>query len=309
MATDLIPVTIFGGFLGSGKTTIILNSLKQFETQVNFALIKNEYGDVNVDAQLMRESNLAVKEVVNGCLCCVLIGSLNEAVDELVNREKPPERIIIESSGNALPFPIVMELKRNKRVYVDGVVIVVDCVNFDVIKDKSVVVREQAKYTDLIVFNKTGMVDEDKLYHVKEEVNDLNPDTVKVETADGTVKPEVLFGIDHDMGRWEGMISERQGEKHEHDEGSCSFGWESQKVLQVQKVQEVLEACRPGSFYRIKGIVQTEKGWRLVNGVFGRLEWREIGEPREKVSRIVFIGKDILQWEGQVKDYLEKAVV
>lgn len=306
------PVTIFAGYLGSGKTTIILNALKQFKEPVNFAMIKNEFGDVNVDAALAENSNLAVKDVVNGCLCCVLVGSLNPGIDELLDNQEP-ERIIIEASGDALPFPIVLELKKNPRVYVDGVIVVVDCENFEKIKDKSVVARDQAKHTDLIILNKVGLVDEDQLYHVKEEVFDINPDTVKLETTDGVMDPHVLFGIPDARERWEKlpeMIDSHDDEEGDHRHEVESFTFKTDKKTDKDKVEEVLKACRPGSFYRIKGIVQIEDGsWQLVNAVFGRLEWRSLPSFDGDMSQIAFIGNNITHWEVPVKEYLDKATV
>jgi G3E family GTPase len=294
-----IPVTIFGGYLGSGKTTIILKALKQYRNPVKFAMIKNEYGDVNVDAELARAANIKVKEVINGCLCCILVGELNPGIEELVKTQQP-ERIIIEASGNALPFPIVRELKKNPLVYVDGVIVVVDCLNFDKIKDKSVVAREQAKYTDLIIFNKAGLVDENKLYQVKEEVFDLNPDTVKVETTDGVVDPRLLFGLTHTE------LPDIEP-PHEHDHEMETFNWQSDKSLDQTKVEEVIKACNPNSFYRIKGIIKTHEGWKLLNSVFGRTDWQEMKDVPGDLSRIVFIGKGVTQWETRVKEFLDKA--
>ncbi|OGV95958.1 hypothetical protein A2W24_02740 [Microgenomates group bacterium RBG_16_45_19] len=300
------PVTIFGGYLGSGKTTIILNALKQYRKPVKFAMIKNEYGDVNVDAQLARNANLRVKEVVNGCLCCVLVGELNPGINELIDQVRP-ERIIIEASGNALPFPIILELKKNPKVYVDGVIVVVDCLNFVKVKDKSFVARDQAKHTDLIIFNKTGLVDENKLYQVREDINDLNPDTVKIETAGGVVKPQVLFGLPNARDKWAALDALTSHEHHEHETVE-TFGWETTGIVRVELIDQVVKACRPNSFYRIKGILKTGKGWQLVNGVFGRITWQALPNFKADKSQVVFIGSGIKQWEGQVKEYLEKAV-
>jgi len=295
------PVTIFGGYLGSGKTTIILNAIKKYRNEVNFAMIKNEYRDVNVDAALARAANIKVKEVINGCLCCILVGELNSGIDDLIEKQHP-ERIIIEASGNALPFPIVRELKKNPKVYVDGVIIVVDCLNFSTIKDKSVVAREQAKFTDLIILNKAGLVDEDKLYQVKEEVFDLNPDTVKVETTDGMVDPRLLFGINH-------KNFETTTEIHEHDQEMETFDWLTDKKVDQEKIIEVVKACNPNTFYRIKGIVKTQKNWQLLNVVCGRIDWQVMEKPEDERTRIVFIGPGVKQWETQVIDYLNKARV
>lgn len=295
-----IPVTIFSGYLGSGKTTIIMNSLKLLERPHRFAMIKNEYGNASVDGALAKLQNLAVKEVVNGCLCCILVGSLNDAVNELVETQQP-ERILIEASGDALPFPIVLELKKNDRVFVDGVISVVDCVNFEKVKDTSVVAREQAKYTDLIIFNKTNLVDEDKLYRVKEEIYGINPDTAKIETEDGVVDPALLFGIDHKE------IVDGTAEHHHHD--LQSFTIAQKGVLNREKVSAILAACNQGAFYRIKGIIDCDdRKTYLVNGVFGKFTWEEMPEGSGGNSRIVFIGKDITKHEPLIRDYLEKAV-
>jgi len=301
------PVTIFGGYLGSGKTTIILNAIKQYREPVKFAMIKNEYGDVKVDAALAQAANIRVKEIVNGCLCCILVGELNPGIDQLIASAQP-ERIIIEASGNALPFPIVRELKKNPKVYVDGVIVVVDCLNFEKVKDKSFVARDQAKYTDLIIFNKAGLVNEAKLYQVKEEIFDLNPDTVKIETTTGVIDPQVLFGVTHSPVKWDNLLNSMT-EDHDHHHDVESFGWKTDKAVDEGKIAEVVKACNPNAFYRIKGIVKTEKGWQLLNGVFGKLEWQSLTDAQEGGSRMVFIGKEILQWEQAVKDYLEKAVV
>ncbi len=293
------PITIFSGYLGSGKTTIILNALKQYQEPRRFAMIKNEFGDASVDGSLGKMQNLAVTELVNGCLCCILVGSLNEAVDELIKKQHP-ERIIIEASGNALPFPILLELKKNDHVYVDGVISVVDCVNFDRVKDTSVVAREQAKHTDLIVFNKVNMVDDDKLFRVKEDIFGINPDTAKIDTNDGVVDPAILFGIEH--------IDQPSltHHDHEHDHDMETFVVHLPNAVDKRHVSEVLHACKQTNFYRIKGIILCNDGvTRLVNGVFGRLTWTDLPEATAE-SKIIFIGRDILRFEPMIRDYLYK---
>lgn len=265
------------------------------------AMIKNEYGDASVDGTLARMSALAVKELVNGCLCCILVGSLNDAINELLDTVKP-DRILIEASGDALPFPIVLELKKNPRVYVDGVISVVDCVNFERVKDTSMVARDQAKHTDLIIFNKTGLVDADKLYRVKEEISGINPDTMTIDTNDGVVDPKILFGLEHRE-----LMNQEMPHSHHHE--LETFHIKTTKPLDRAKVEQVLAACKQNAFYRIKGIVVADNGKSyLVNGVFGRFTWNEIDETI-KESRIIFIGKHIAQFEPVIGDYIQKAEV
>jgi G3E family GTPase len=295
----LTPVTIFSGYLGSGKTTIILNALKQYPTPKNFAMIKNEFGDKSVDGALAQLSNLAVKELVNGCLCCILVGSLNDAVNELIEKQKP-ERIIIEASGNALPFPIILELKKNPNVYVDGVISVVDCVNFEKVKDTSMVAREQAKHTDLIIFNKVNLVDDDKLYRVKEDIFGINPDTSKIETTDGMVDPTILFGIDH-------IDNDLELTAHAHEHDLETFSYETSAPIDRTKLEAVLAACSPQSFFRIKAIVAcTDQKTYLINGVFGKYTYEPLDISYNN-SRIIFIGKNIIRLKEMLYDYLDKS--
>jgi G3E family GTPase len=108
-----IPITIITGFLGSGKTTLILNLVHQLPSGYRLALIKNDFGDVAVDSQLVNAQSIAgVTEILNGCVCCNLVGSLHDALETLRDRETPIDRFIIECSGSKCicPVPGLIEL-------------------------------------------------------------------------------------------------------------------------------------------------------------------------------------------------------
>src|SRR2546430_913546 len=102
-----IPITIVTGFLGSGKTTLILSLLPQLRAanpSYRLALLKNEFGDLAIDSQLASASAIsAVQELLNGCICCNLVGQLGPALEELADSAAPPDRIVIETSGSAFP--------------------------------------------------------------------------------------------------------------------------------------------------------------------------------------------------------------
>ncbi|CDH54552.1 domain-containing protein [Lichtheimia corymbifera JMRC:FSU:9682] len=91
-----IPITVFTGFLGSGKTTTILSLLKRLPAEYKTCLLKNEFGDIAVDSQLAKETNIGVQEMMNGCLCCVLVGQMKLALLELKEKYNP-DRIIVET--------------------------------------------------------------------------------------------------------------------------------------------------------------------------------------------------------------------
>ena len=129
-----IPITIVTGFLGSGKTTLILNLIPQLPKDYRLALLKNEFGDVAIDSQLASSSSISgVKELLNGCICCNLVGQLGDALETL-RKDVRPDRIIIETSGSAFPATLAIEVNRLGRetgcFSLDGVIVVIDVENW-----------------------------------------------------------------------------------------------------------------------------------------------------------------------------------
>jgi len=134
MSTEKIPATVITGFLGAGKTTLIRNMLENAQGR-RIALIINEFGDVGVDGEILRSCGVDscrdedVIELANGCICCTVADDFVPTMRKLLDRKDPPQHIVIETSGLALPQPLVRafnwpEIK--SRVTVDGVITVVD---------------------------------------------------------------------------------------------------------------------------------------------------------------------------------------
>ncbi|OMH83871.1 COBW domain-containing protein [Zancudomyces culisetae] len=212
-----VPVTVFTGFLGSGKTTVIMNLLKKVDPKYNIVLLKNEFGDAETDSAIARESNLQVKEMINGCLCCVLVGQMKNALIEIKTKYNP-DRIIVETSGSAFPAPIAWQIRQMKEdgFHLDSILTVIDCANFMGYEDTSYTARLQAQYTDMILMNKIELVNERQMDLVLDRVNELNTDTIKLyinredpaytNTSGVTginVSPDVVFGIDTELFRLE----------------------------------------------------------------------------------------------------------
>ncbi|EER45146.1 CobW domain-containing protein [Histoplasma capsulatum H143] len=196
-----IPVTIITGFLGAGKTTIILNLIPQVPPDYRLALLKNEFGDLAVDSQLASANSISgVRELLNGCICCNLVGQLGDALLQLCD-EVNPDRIVIETSGSAFPATLAMEVNRISRendgkFVLDGVISVIDVENWEGYDDTSYTAKLQAKYTDLIIFNKWEDVPEDRFDVCLDRAADLELDTAWVKSAKGFVDKDVLLGID-----------------------------------------------------------------------------------------------------------------
>ncbi|KAJ7284838.1 CobW/HypB/UreG, nucleotide-binding domain-containing protein [Mycena rebaudengoi] len=197
-----IPITVFTGFLGAGKTSIILSLLPQLPKDYKVVLLKNEFGDIEVDSKLAKESSLtAVSEILNGCMCCVLVGQMQNALLEIRDTYRP-DRIIIECSGSAFPATLAFQIRQLERdtsgdFKLDAIVTVVDAENFVGYEDTSPTAKMQASYTDIILINKSELVSERALDEVLDHLHTLNDLTPKIRCRGRNgVDPNLLFGIE-----------------------------------------------------------------------------------------------------------------
>ncbi|KAH8117746.1 cobW-domain-containing protein [Phellopilus nigrolimitatus] len=197
-----IPITVFTGFLGAGKTTLILSLLPVLPKGYKACLLKNEFGDVQVDSQLAKQSSLtAVSEILNGCMCCVLVGQMKTALLEIKNKFRP-DRVFIETSGSAFPATLAFQIRELERetdgeFKLDAIVTVVDAENFIGYEDTSPTARMQASYTDLILINKWEHISERQLDIVLDHLHTLNDLTPKIKcNGRGGVDPNLVFGLD-----------------------------------------------------------------------------------------------------------------
>uniref|UniRef100_L2FQD2 CobW/HypB/UreG, nucleotide-binding domain containing protein n=1 Tax=Colletotrichum fructicola (strain Nara gc5) TaxID=1213859 RepID=L2FQD2_COLFN len=290
-----IPITIITGFLGSGKTTLILNLLPQLKAQnpdYKLALLKNEFGDLAVDSQLASSNAISgVQELLNGCICCNLVGQLSTALEEL-HATVRPDRIVVETSGSAFPATLALEVNRLARetgnYVLDGVISVIDTENWKGYEDTSYTARIQAKYTDLIVFNKWELCSEDRFDEVLDRVGDLEIEIPWGLTEDGAVAK------DHDH--------EHNGEKHAHDHQtevevlSVELKGPKGAAVNSEKLQDLLRAAPKEEVYRIKAVLTASstvrgsdeddaaptpphpQGRYILNWAFGRWTFTPISE-------------------------------
>src|SRR6202012_2549812 len=198
--TGKIPTTVVTGFLGAGKTTLIRHLLQNAKGR-RLALVINEFGDVGVDGELMKGCNDEacreedIVELANGCICCTVADDFLPTMQALLNRAEPPDHIVIETSGLALPKPLVKAFdwpEVRARVTVDGVVTVLDGdavlagrfatdpealaaqraadPTLDHDNPLEELYEDQLACADLVIVSKTDLLEDEGFEAVKEEI-------------------------------------------------------------------------------------------------------------------------------------------
>ncbi|KAF6841641.1 GTP-binding protein YjiA [Colletotrichum plurivorum] len=306
-----IPITIITGFLGSGKTTLILNLLPQLKSSnpdYKLALLKNEFGDLAVDSQLASSGAISgVQELLNGCICCNLVGQLSEALSELSSTVRP-DRIVVETSGSAFPATLALEVNRLARdtgnYVLDGVISVIDVENWKGYEDTSYTARIQARYTDLIVFNKWELCSEDRFDEVLDRVGDLEVEIPWVKSRKGWVGADLVFGVDGGLAQklTGDASSHGDGHDHAHDHQtevevlSVELKGPKDAAVNAEKLQSLLRAAPKEEVYRIKAVLTASSTVRgsdedgaaptpphpraryILNWAFGRWTFTPIAE-------------------------------
>ncbi|WP_363349290.1 cobalamin biosynthesis protein CobW [Methylocystis echinoides] len=329
MSAQKIPATIVTGFLGAGKTTLIRHVLENARDR-RLALVINEFGDVGVDGDILRACGVEncpdenIVELANGCLCCTVADDFVPAIEAMLAHEKRPDHIIIETSGLALPKPLVKAFEWpaiRSRLTVDGVIAVIDgkavaegrfADDLDAIAEERAAIEtidhdnpleevfeDQLACADLVILNKTDLLDEDEAREVAARLTSGARAAVKLVRAhEGRVDPLVLLGLaaaaENDL---DNRPSHHDAEPdHDHDDFDSfvvSLPAASDAAALVAKLADV---ARAHDVLRIKGFVEVAgKPMRLlVQGVGARIQHhfdRAWNPGEERASRLVVIGQ------------------
>jgi cobalamin biosynthesis protein CobW len=321
------PVTIVTGFLGAGKTTLIRHILANAGGR-RLALIINEFGEVGVDGELLKGCaddacpREAIVELANGCICCTVAHEFAPAVSALLAREPKPDHIVIETSGLALPKPLVKAFdwpELRTRLTVDGVVAVVDAaavaegrfaddparIAEQRIADPSLdhdnpleeVYEDQLLCADLVLLNKADLVEAERLGALRAEIAAALPRAVKIAaTRQGVVDVDVLLGVkaaaEDDL--WARPSHHDAEGEHDHEDFDTFVVTVPAARDPDALIDRLSEATRAHDILRIKGFVEVAgKPMRmLVQGVGQRFR-RDFDRPwsasEERASRLVVI--------------------
>jgi cobalamin biosynthesis protein CobW len=334
--TEKIPATVITGFLGAGKTSAIRHLLSRAGGR-RIALIINEFGDLGVDGEILKScaaegcSEDDILELANGCICCTVADDFLPAIESFLARAEPPDHIVIETSGLALPKPLVKAFnwpEVRTRVTVDGVIAVVDgpavaaglfADDLEALEaqrraDDSLdhesplqeLFEEQLVCADMIIMNKADLMSEAELIEARKVIDrEIRPGVGVIKAAHGAVDPKVLLGLgaaaEDDLAARPSHI-DGVGE-HDHDDFT-SFSVELGEVDSPEGlVERLLPLVERFDILRIKGFAAVAgRDMRLITqGVGSRLQcyydrnWRE-GEARQ--TTLVVIGESGLDEAG-----------
>ena len=323
------PVTIITGFLGSGKTTLISYLINKFQDG-KLAIIVNEFGDIGIDGEILKSCSIPncpeenIIELSNGCICCTVADDFIPTIETLLRMNPKPDQIIIETSGLALPKPLLKAFdwpEIRSQITVDGVIALADAeavfskrfapsieaVNRQRLADENIshetplseVFEDQINCADLILLTKCDNVNEIDLLKSKSIINEIKKNSKPIiEVINGIISPKIILSLE---AKAENDINSRPShhdneEEHDHDDfESIIFD-----LNEIEQTEEILNKIKKLTFdheiLRIKGYLNIKnKPMRfLIQAVGSRVrgQYDKVWESHEvKKSRLVFIAE------------------
>ena len=267
-----IPALVVSGFLGSGKTTLIRHVLRDAQTRgLRLAVVSNEFGELGIDQALLgSEGSGDYIELEGGCVCCKLSDELLATLQELKERVHP-DRVIVETSGVALPFETLMNFWREPVSGWVGESLAVVVVNAEqVLEERDLVgtFEQQVSSADLLVLNKTDLVPGTRLGQIEAVLDGMAPGTPIVRSVNGIVDTALLFPPNAGEKQAHRALSADDSLPHTHE----AFESEVLKMEEILEPDAFLEQFKQHKALRIKGVVQTVSGLRIVQGVGSRID-------------------------------------
>jgi G3E family GTPase len=290
----VIPVTIIGGYLGAGKTTLINRLLRQADGE-RIAVLVNDFGDINIDADLIEARDDDLISIAGGCVCCSFGSDLLDALTRVVAMQPAPERILIETSGVALPRSIARTLTLMRGVATEAVIVVADAQSLrERAADRYVgdTVRTQLREADLVLLGKTDLVEATAIAGLRAWLTEFAPQAACLQMQHGRIERALLFGNFAGSGP---LAPARTGISPSTSHVAATM-FASLSVLFTQpvRIDEITSVLTDPALgvARAKGLIAAKDGGRwLLQQVGRRLEVRALDDASDnEPGRLVMIG-------------------
>jgi G3E family GTPase len=292
-----IPILLLTGFLGAGKTTF-LNWLLEKHPDLHISVILNEFGDIKLESQFLKQQSDEVVELANGCMCCVAKSDVPRVIEYILDHSPKTEHIIVEASGLSDPDPLMEAfqiLGEQGRVRLDTIACLVDVLNFEQQRTQHGLVTSQIAEADVVILSKLQLAPAEQTEKVKTLIRQMLPSTRILEFNDN-LSPELFLDVTKSLSTKDYDKQEHGHEHHHVHEAMQTFWYQSDKPLDFTKLQEIYRSL-PVEIIRSKGIVhaqfddgETEKV--LIQYVGTRAEFLEEKWKfaEKKHTAILFLG-------------------
>jgi len=306
-----MPVTIITGFLGSGKTTL-LNHILQNQKDLKVAVLVNEFGDINIDSQLLVSVDENMMELSNGCICCTINDGLVDAVYSVLERSDRIDYMVVETTGVADPLPIALtflgtELQHLTRL--DSILTVIDAETFTPKHYESEAAFSQIMYGDIMIVNKTDLVTPEKISELEAYLNQQKKGARILRSQQGIVPLPLILDIKIDQSNLQNTEKSEHHDHHDHhghehhehshhleNDGFVSVSFQSDRALQLDKFQNFLDKLLPVVVFRAKGILNfVGIPNRYVFQLSGKRYELKTEEGNPAPTQLVLIGRNLNQ--------------
>ena len=273
-----VPFTVIGGFLGAGKTTLLNHLLKQ-SSGIRFAVLVNDFGDLNIDESLISSHEGQTISLANGCVCCSISNDFNRTMINLVKRIEEFDQVVVEASGVSEPDRIMDIARLDPELSPSGIVVLVDAAevqNRSTDRYISNTVLKQLQTAELLIVNKIDLVSREKLAELEAWLEDVSPTAVRLNTTGGVVPVQMIFG---EQIKGNGFSDKSDGETNRTEDSNYSHHNHQFKSLALNSSKklnrntfEIWCDTLPPSVIRGKGILYfgDESGnswvWQKVGG-------------------------------------------